>query len=595
MKKGAVALRTIVLQLCFLCLQLILLHSASAETAADRAKVASILFNGKATYQDYNVWGACPVDENGQNWCTIQKSGYVGGHSGIDIQTTTKSKEDTFYSVSTGVVIAAGTDTYKTLAVYDSSRNITVIYLHASAVNVGIGATISAIGIPLGKQGDSGASGKIHVHLEARSGKTTSSANGKPQTIDPIATALSYINAAAKPAAPTGLSASASGTSITLRWNDVSSNESGFRLYRWNGSSWTSLAATAANATSYTNSGLSSYTTYSYKVCAYNTAGESCSSSVSATTGSSGSVPGSVSVNPSSGSWTSNQNLAVTSAGATTIYYTMVNTYDGSTPSDPSSPSASSNNGSLSGSSATFQLYGSSGNLKRSKLRFVGCNSYGCGSVSGVYSYSIDQRGTTTSKPAAPGSVSATATSSSSINLRWSDLSSNESGFRPYRWNGSTWTLLGNLSANTTSYTNSGLSSNTTYYYYLCSYNSAGESCPANYVQATTSSTSSGSSWDGKSPSGTVCEQDATTVASQSNSYGKVELRWSNTCKTNWTRVVPNSSSYSTYGKIRRTSDGRSYTTSGTGTRFTAMVYAPTVQACASGTINGYSLSEVCR
>jgi hypothetical protein len=273
----------------------------------------------------------------------------------------------------------------------------------------------------------------------------------------------------------------------------------------------------------------------------------------------------------------------------------MVNTYDGSTPSDPSSPSASSNNGSLSGPSATFELKGESGKLKKSKLRFVGySNNYGCGQVSGVYSYSIDQRGTT-SKPAAPGSVSASAASSSSINLRWSDLSNNESGFRPYRWNGSTRTLLGNLSANSTSYTNSGLSSNTTYYYYLCSYNSAGESCPANYVQATSSSTSSGSSWDGKSPSGTVCEQDATTVAYNSNSYGKVELRWSNTCKTNWTRVVPNSSSYSTYGKIRRTSDQRSYTISGTGTRFTAMVYAPTVQACASGSIKGYSLSEVCR
>jgi hypothetical protein len=280
----------------------------------------------------------------------------------------------------------------------------------------------------------------------------------------------------------------------------------------------------------------------------------------------------------------------VTSAGATTIYYTMVNTYDGNTPSDPSYPSASSNNGTMSGPSATFELRGESGKLKKSKLRFVGCNSYGYGAVSGVYSYSIDYRPT---KPVAPGSQSAKATSSSSITLSWSDLSSDESGFRPYRWNGSSWSSLGNVSANSTSYTNSGLSANTAYRYYVCSY-SAGESCPANYVQATTSS-AGGSSWDGKSPSGTSCEQDATTVASRSNSYGKVELRWSNTCKTNWTRVVPNSSSYSTSGKIRRTSDGRSYTTSGTGTRFTEMVYAPTVQACASGSIKGYTLSEVCR
>jgi hypothetical protein len=196
-------------------------------------------------------------------------------------------------------------------------------------------------------------------------------------------------------------------------------------------------------------------------------------------------------------------------------------------------------------------------------------------------------------KPVTPGNQSAKATSSSSITLSWSDLSNNESGFRPYRWNGSSWSSLGNVSANSTSYVNSGLSANMTYRYYVCSYNSAGESCPSTYVQATTNA--SGSSWDGKSPSGTVCEQDATTVASRNNSYGKIELRWSSACKTNWTRVVPNSSSYSTSGKIRRTSDQRSYTTSGTGTRFTEMVYAPNVQACASGSIKGVTLSEVCR
>ena len=406
-------------------------------------------------------------------------------------------------------------------------------------------------------------------------------------------TSYQRFTTSAKPSAPTGLTASASGKSITLRWTDASSNESGFRVARYNGSAWASLYTTGAGATSYTDSGLSSNTTYYYKVCSYNSAGESCPNYVYATTGTSGSVPGGVSVNPSSGSWTANQSLVVTGSGATTIYYTMVNTYDGSTPSDPYSPSASNNNGYLSGSSANFSLYGSSGQIKKTNLRFRGCNSYGCGPVSGVYSYAIDQRSTIT-KPAMPGSLSAAAASSSSITIRWSDLSTNESGFRVYRWNGSIWASLITVGTGTTSYTNSGLSANTSYYYTVCSYNSAGESCPSIYVQATTSGISGGS-WDGKSPSGTACEQDATTVAYRTNSYGKVELRWSNTCKTNWTRVVPNSSSYSTYGKIRRTSDGRNYTTSGTGSRFTAMVYSPSVQACASGTIKGYTISEVCR
>jgi hypothetical protein len=104
-------------------------------------------------------------------------------------------------------------------------------------------------------------------------------------------------------------------------------------------------------------------------------------------------VPGSISVSPSSGSWTSStHNLSVSSSGANTIYFNMVNTYDGSTPSTPSNPSASSHDGSLSGSSNTFQLFASSGQFKKTKLKFVGCNNAGCGSVSGSFSYTTDLR-----------------------------------------------------------------------------------------------------------------------------------------------------------------------------------------------------------
>ncbi len=104
-----------------------------------------------------------------------------------------------------------------------------------------------------------------------------------------------------------------------------------------------------------------------------------------------GTKPGSATASPSSGSWTSSpQNITVSSSGASTIYYTMVNTYDGSTPSDPPAPSPSSNNGSLAGASAVFQLYASAGQNKKTKLRFVGCNSAGCGTASGSYSYQIN-------------------------------------------------------------------------------------------------------------------------------------------------------------------------------------------------------------
>jgi alpha-tubulin suppressor-like RCC1 family protein len=107
--------------------------------------------------------------------------------------------------------------------------------------------------------------------------------------------------------------------------------------------------------------------------------------------------PGTISVSPSSGSWTTTpQNLAVSSSGATAIYYTMVNTTDGSVPVDPREPTLTDNDGSFtsSGGVGTLQLHGSAGQYKRSKLRFRGYSSAVAGPTSVVYSYSIDLRST---------------------------------------------------------------------------------------------------------------------------------------------------------------------------------------------------------
>ncbi len=79
------------------------------------------------------------------------------------------------------------------------------------------------------------------------------------------------------PFAPSGLSATAvSGNQINLSWTDNSSNEAGFKIQRRpDGSTWTQIYVTASNATSYNNTGLSYGTSYSYRVCATNTGGDS--------------------------------------------------------------------------------------------------------------------------------------------------------------------------------------------------------------------------------------------------------------------------------------------------------------------------------
>lgn len=93
--------------------------------------------------------------------------------------------------------------------------------------------------------------------------------------------ALTSNDIAQPPAAPTGVSAAASSTSgsdtIDLSWTDNSNTETGFEVERSEdgGSSWSSVTATAANASTYGDSGLASTTTYTYRLRAVNDFGRS--------------------------------------------------------------------------------------------------------------------------------------------------------------------------------------------------------------------------------------------------------------------------------------------------------------------------------
>lgn len=87
------------------------------------------------------------------------------------------------------------------------------------------------------------------------------------------------------PAAPTNLSGRGIKSGVTLTWTDNSTNEDGFRIYRGTTSSnLVPVATVGANVTTYTNTGLARKTYYYFKVCAYNTNGESCSSVISVRT-----------------------------------------------------------------------------------------------------------------------------------------------------------------------------------------------------------------------------------------------------------------------------------------------------------------------
>ena len=89
--------------------------------------------------------------------------------------------------------------------------------------------------------------------------------------------------------------------------------------------------------------------------------------------------------------------------------------------------------------------------------------------------------------PLAPSNLSASA-NGTTINLSWTDNSTNETNFLVQRslTAGSGFVTIATLPANSVSYSNSGLAGSTTYYYRIKASNSAGNSPNSNIASATT-------------------------------------------------------------------------------------------------------------
>ena len=89
--------------------------------------------------------------------------------------------------------------------------------------------------------------------------------------------------------------------------------------------------------------------------------------------------------------------------------------------------------------------------------------------------------------PAAPSALSATAVSKSQINLQWTDGSNNETGFEIERsTNGTTFSRIKTVGVNVTTFANTGLTANKTYWYRVRAINHAGDSAYSNTDSATT-------------------------------------------------------------------------------------------------------------
>jgi len=216
------------------------------------------------------------------------KNGAYSTYSNVaSARTLSSAPTGTIPAAPSNLIAASPSSTQITLAWTDNSSNETAFRVERALAAGGPWVYIGATALT--GYGDSGLlASTLYYYRVAAYNSYGTSAYSNTTWATTQAAASSLISA------PTSLTASVvSSSQINLTWADNSSNETGFKIERSTSAvPWAQIATVGTNVRSYSSTGLSGSTTYSYRVRAYGTAGDSAYSNTAsaATSGTSSSL-----------------------------------------------------------------------------------------------------------------------------------------------------------------------------------------------------------------------------------------------------------------------------------------------------------------
>ncbi|MGI6295663.1 MAG: fibronectin type III domain-containing protein [Armatimonadota bacterium] len=277
------------------------------------------------------------------------------------------------------------------------------------------------------------------------------------------------------PDVPVGLKATVVSTNqIDLSWQDVD-GETGYRVQRASNENgpYYNLATTTANVTNFANYGLLPGTAYYYRVCAYSSLGTSeyCDAVEAITKSLPPAAPRSLTAKAVSASQIELQWIGVTGAED----YVIERSTSANGAFEVIGNSAAKTSFSDTGLSASTAYY----------YRVYATNSGGNSGYSNVANATTQTP--LPELPEAPAGLTATAVSTSQINLTWNAVAG-AAGYTIERAPGANgaFVKIGSTNAGVTTFANTGLTASTAYYYRVYATNAAGNSNYSNVANATT-------------------------------------------------------------------------------------------------------------